>query len=131
MDAGPSAVRVLVVDDAPDVRRLVEVLINERDGWRVVASARNGEEGVEQARAAQPDLVLLDISMPVMDGLEALPQVRDAAPKAIVVMLTGFPSRAALQSARDAGADGFLEKSDLVDRLLPDLEAIVAQLARL
>lgn len=121
--------RFLIVDDAPEIRRLVEEVIKLRDqGWRVVADARDGREGVEQARAAQPDIVLLDISMPVMDGLEALPLVREAAPTAIVVILTGFPSTAARDIAIEAGAHGFMEKDELVDKLVPQLEAIISAL---
>lgn len=122
-------VRVLVVDDAPDIRRLVEDVINLRNhGWRVVAHARDGLEGVDRAASEQPDLVLLDVSMPVMDGIEALPLMRQAAPQAIVVILTGFPSSAVRASAVEAGAHGYVEKDDLVSGLVPQLEAIVARI---
>lgn len=121
--------RFLVVDDAPEIRRLVSEVIRLRNqGWRVVGDASNGREGIEQARTEQPDIVLLDISMPVMDGLEALPLVREAAPTAIVVILTGFPSSAARDSAMEAGAHGFMEKDELVEQLVPRLEGLLAAL---
>ncbi len=81
---------VLVVDDTPDLRDLLRMALERRGEFHVVAEASNGREGIELARAHQPDLVLLDISMPVMDGLEALPQIRAACPRAAVVMLSGF-----------------------------------------
>ena len=78
-----------------------------------------------QARNSQPDLVLLDIAMPVMDGLEALPLILEAAPGAVVVMLSGFPFAVAGRGALSAGAHGYLEKSDLVGSLIPRLERIL------
>jgi YesN/AraC family two-component response regulator len=120
--------RVLIVDDAPEIRRIIELLINMRDGWRVVAEARNGEEGVELAGVEQPDVVLLDISMPVMDGLEALPLIRKAAPQALVIMCSGFPSSAVCDSAIEAGAHGYIEKDSLVHTLMPQLVSIVTTL---
>ena len=121
-------VRILVVDDSPEIRRLIEVLIDRRGGgWQVVGHASDGEEGIELARAEQPDLVLLDISMPAMDGIEALPLVHRAAPDALVVMLTGFPHEAVRDRVTAAGADGLLDKDDLFRGLVPELEAILAR----
>jgi YesN/AraC family two-component response regulator len=118
---------ILIVDDAVEIRRVIEALIDRRrKGWRVVGTASNGAEGIERAREQRPDLVLLDISMPVMDGIEALPGLREVVPSALIVILTGFPASAARESALRAGADGFLEKDDLVRNLIPRLEAIIA-----
>lgn len=121
--------RILIVDDAPEIRRLIEAVINAHDlGWRVIGHARNGQEGVELAGVEQPDLVLLDLSMPVMDGIEALPLLHQAAPKAIIVILSGFPTTVARDSAVQAGANGYIEKSDLLDTLIPQLESLTAAL---
>ena len=118
--------RVLLVDDAADVRRLIAALIDVHDqGWSVVGEAANGREAIENAPPSDPDLVLLDLSMPVMDGLEALPHLRRAVPGAAVVVLSGFPSDAAQQAALAAGAHGYLEKDALVDSLIPRLQAIL------
>lgn len=119
---------VLVVDDSDDLRDLISMVIARHPGgWQVVGTAAEGQRAVEVAREHQPDLVLLDIAMPVMDGMEALPLIRQAAPDATVVMLSGFPFATAGPGALDAGAHGYLEKSDLVRSLIPRLEEILAQ----
>jgi CheY-like chemotaxis protein len=121
---------VLVVDDSPDLRELISMVIERHPaGWRVVATAAEGQAAVHEAKTTQPDLVLLDIAMPVMDGMQALPLIREAAPEAVVVMLSGYPFATAGQGALDAGADGYLEKSDLVRSLVPRLEKILATAA--
>jgi YesN/AraC family two-component response regulator len=122
-DAG---MRVLIVDDSADLRMLLSRVIEKRStGWQVVAQAVDGREAVDAATTQEIDLVLLDIAMPVMDGMEALPLIREAAPDAVVVMLSGFPFAVAGQGALDAGADGYLEKTDLVKGLVPRLEKII------
>ncbi len=123
MTAGLS---VLIVDDSEDLRELISMVLERHpEGWRVVATAAEGRAAVDQARTSQPDLVLLDIAMPVMDGMQALPLIRDVAPEATVVMLSGYPFSTAGQGALDAGAHGYLEKSDLVKGLIPRLERIM------
>ncbi len=119
-------VSVLVVDDSADLRELLTLVI-ERDprGWEVVGTATEGREAVDRAQRTQPDLVLLDIAMPVMDGLQALPLIREVAPQAVVVMLSGYPFATAGQGAIDAGAHGYLEKSNLVRGLVPRLVEII------
>lgn len=117
---------VLVVDDSEDLRELLSMVIERHPrGWHVVATASEGGKAIEEARASQPDLVLLDIAMPVMDGMQALPRILEAAPAALVVMLSGYPFSTAGQGALNAGAHGYLEKSDLVHSLIPRLERII------
>ena len=119
-------VNVLVVDDSADLRELITMVIERHPGgWQVVGTAAEGQEAVDQARDRQPDLVLLDIAMPVMDGMQALPLIRRAAPQAVVVMISGYPFATAGQGALNAGAHGYLEKSDLVKSLVPRLERIL------
>ena len=121
-------VKVLVVDDSSDLRELISFVIGRHpEGWQVVATAAEGRQAVDEARANQPDLVLLDIAMPVMDGMQALPLIREAAPGAVVVMLSGYPFETAGQGALDAGAHGYLEKSDLVRGLIPRVERILQE----
>lgn len=119
-------VNVLVVDDSADLRELISMVIERHPGgWQVVATAGEGEQAVVEARNAQPDLVLLDIAMPVMDGMQALPLIREACPEAVVVMLSGYPFATAGEGALSAGAHGYLEKSDLVRSLVPRLQRIL------
>ena len=119
-------VNVLVVDDSSELRELISLVIRRHpEGWQVVATAAEGRQAVDEARDKQPDLVLLDIAMPVMDGMQALPLIREVAPQAVVVMLSGYPFETAGQGALDAGAHGYLEKSDLVRGLVPRVKRIL------
>ena len=116
-------VRVLVVDDTPTLRMLTRLALSGT-GFDVIGEAGDGLAGLEQAKALQPDLVLLDLAMPVMDGLEALPLIRAALPQVRVVIVSGFDRRAMEDQVIAAGADAYLQKG-----LSPD--AIVAELRRL
>ncbi len=118
---------VMVVDDSEDLRLLIGLVIDRSPGWRVVATATEGRQAVDVARDSQPDVVLLDIAMPVMDGMQALPLIREAAPEAVVVMLSGYPFATAGRGALNAGAHGYLEKADLVNTLVPRLRLILEQ----
>ena len=119
-------VRMLVVDDSIDVRRLLIAIIDGSDNsWSVIGEAADGRQAIDVAAVTQPDLVLLDLSMPVMDGLQALPHILRAAPGAIVVVLSGFPSHTARAAAITAGAREYLEKDALVSTLIPRLQDLL------
>lgn len=109
---GDGRIRVLLVDDAEDVRVLLRVLIEEDDRFAVVGEADNGEAGVEMAATLRPDLVLMDVAMPVMDGLAATPLIRKAVPEAKVIVLSGFASSEMAQRSLEAGAIAYVEKGD-------------------
>jgi DNA-binding NarL/FixJ family response regulator len=113
--------RVLVVDDAANLRELLQVLLDMEDDFQVVGTAADGRQAIAQAEALQPDFVLLDLSMPVMDGLQALPAIRDVLPDAHIVIFSGFEHEALAKEALTAGADDYIEKGasvlHLVDRL--------------
>ncbi|WP_131748683.1 response regulator transcription factor [Frankia sp. Cppng1_Ct_nod] len=124
MDGKPqaqAAVRVVVADDADGVRDLVCLLLDMEPDFVVVGQARDGAEAVEIVSRTVPDLVLLDVAMPVLDGLAALPAVRRAAPGARVVIFTGFSEQALGEQASALGAHALIEKGlatdGLVDRL--------------
>jgi DNA-binding NarL/FixJ family response regulator len=116
-----AAVRVVVADDADSVRDLVCLLLDSEPDFAIVGQARDGVEAVDVISRARPDLVLLDVGMPVMDGLSALPAVRRAVPNARIVMFTGFPVETICDEAAARGADATLAKElagcGLVDRL--------------
>ncbi len=104
------AVKVLIVDDSRDLRDLLGIKVEMWGGYQVVGLAADGEEAVELAQASQPDLVLLDLAMPKMDGLQALPLILEAVPGVRVVVLSGFDKGAMAQRAIQAGAHRYVEK---------------------
>jgi DNA-binding NarL/FixJ family response regulator len=122
----PHQARVVVVDDAEELRSLIRRLLDREDDFTVVGEAADGRAGVEVADAQQPDVVLLDIAMPVLDGLQALPLLRKKCPAAIVVVLSGFGSDSkAAQKALELGAHGFLSKGDNQGKLVARLRVIL------
>lgn len=103
-------IRVLVCDDASSVRVLLGVIFDIHPRIEVVAEAADGREAIEQASRHQPDVVLLDLAMPVMDGLDALPAIREAAPDARIIVFSGFTEGGMAGRALALGASGYLEK---------------------
>jgi len=105
-----SVITVVVVDDTPDIRLLTRMALEMDSGIQVVGEAENGLDGIEVVSAYQPDVVVLDMAMPVMDGLEALPHMKNASPTTRVLVVSGFDPGTVLASALEAGADGYLQK---------------------
>jgi DNA-binding NarL/FixJ family response regulator len=118
---------VLLVDDVADLRFMLRLNLEGSGRFRVVGEAGNGAEGVELARAHQPDLVLLDIAMPIKDGLEALPEIREVSPSSRVVILSSFGEQRYGEQATRLGASAYVEKTlapdALVARLVDVMEA--------
>lgn len=113
-----AAIRVLVVDDTPDIRFLLRMALGTEDDMVVVGEAGDGLAAVDEAARTRPDVVLLDLAMPVMDGLEALPLVKQACPDAHVVILSGFEATAMAGSAQAAGAAAYLQKGVAPDVII-------------
>lgn len=125
MDEAPtSPIRVVVIDDSQDIRDVLHLALDRDADFELVASAADGESGVAIAEAHQPDLVLLDIAMPEMDGLQALRPIREGCPHAVVIMLTGFAEEVAALSAVEHGAHGFIRKGVGVPQLLDQMREI-------
>ena len=116
--------RVLVVDDHPLTRSALSGLLVQ-SSFSVVGEASDGHEAIERARELQPDLVLLDLSMPGLDGLEALPRLRAAAPDSEVVVLTASGTEENLLAAIRGGAAGYLLKSEPPERIAGFLRGVV------
>ncbi len=111
------ATRVLIVDDHPLTREALAGLLTQHD-FSVVGQAADGEQAVEVARELQPDLILLDLSMPGIGGLGALPLLREAAPACEVVMVTASVAEENLLAAIRAGAAGYLLKTEPPERIV-------------
>src|SRR5947208_12239635 len=117
------AERILLVDDHPLTRSALAGLLTQH-GFDVVGEASDGEEAIEAAGRLAPDLVLLDLSMPGLDGLSALPQLRTAAPAAEVVVLTASGTEENLLGAIRGGAAGYLLKSEPPERIVEFLRGV-------
>ena len=116
-------VRVVIIDDASDLRELLRVALT-RGGMEVVGEAGDGQAGIEAVRREQPDVVLLDLSMPVMDGLEALPRIRRLVPAAKIIVLSGFGATQMSERALAVGADGYLQKGMPLKRIIDHVRGI-------
>jgi len=117
-------VRVVIVDDTYDLRELLRLALT-RGGMEVVGEAGDGSTGIETVRLERPDVVLLDLSMPVMDGLEALPSIRRLVPAAKIIVLSGFGATQMSERALATGADGYLQKGMSLKRILEYVNGIV------
>lgn len=115
--------RILIVDDHPLTRDALAALLEQHE-FTVVAQAADGHEAIERARELHPDLVLLDLSMPGLDGLEALPRLRAAAPGCEVVVLTASGTEENLLGAIRGGAAGYLLKSEPPERIVDFLRGV-------
>ncbi len=115
---------MLLVDDIPQLRDLVRITL-DLEGWDVVAEAADGIEAIRMAFEVSPDVIVLDMQMPLMDGLTALPRLRRASPCSRIVMWSSEPNIA--RAALDAGASAVVDKAAPIDHLLIAI-ALVAPL---
>ncbi|HEX6712348.1 MAG TPA: response regulator transcription factor [Thermoleophilaceae bacterium] len=120
-------IRVVLVDDVPELRLLVRLALEEDPGIEVVGEAANGREGVDVVEANDPDVVLLDLSMPDMDGLEAIPLMRRHARNARVVVLSGHEAGRISLEALDQGASRYINKASGL-QAIPQVVREVAEL---
>jgi DNA-binding NarL/FixJ family response regulator len=118
--SGP--VRLFVCDDAADFRMLLRYAVEDEDALELVGEAADGETGIAGVAATRPDVALVDLHMPGVDGLEAIPRMRQAAPETRIVVMSGFGREHMEGRALAAGAHGYLQKG-------ADLAAILATLA--
>ena len=116
-------IRLLIADDHAVVREGLERLVATFDGVELVGAAANGQEAVDRCRAAEPDVVLMDIEMPVLDGIAATRAIAAVQPDVAVVVLTSFSDRDQILQALDAGAVGYLLKDAEPDEIAKAVRA--------
>jgi DNA-binding NarL/FixJ family response regulator len=109
---------VLIVDDNEAIRRTLRYLFRENPEWTICGEAVNGRDALEKAHALQPDLVILDFSMPVMNGLEAASALKKSRPQLPIVMLTAFKDRFLEQQAFNAGVSWVVSKTQDVSTVV-------------
>lgn len=116
--------RILVADDHPVVRQGLRSILEAQPGWEVSAEATTGREAVQKAKQLKPDVVVLDISMPELNGLDAARQILKVAPRTEVLILTMHESEELVREVLDAGARGYVLKSDAGRDLVAAVEAL-------
>jgi two-component system, NarL family, response regulator len=126
MSAGSGRIRILTVDDHPLLRAGIAGLITDEPDMILVAEAENGREAVEQFSRHRPDVTLMDIQMPVMDGFDALEAIRARDADARIIVLTTYPGDVQVVRALKAGACGYLLKSTLRKELLSTIRSVHA-----
>ena len=119
-------IRVLVCDDSEAFRALLRYTLQEDPGIEVVGEAADGMAAIEAAERLQPDVVLLDLTMPILDGMDAIPSVLERAPATQVVALSGWGADRMEQAALDQGALAYVEKSDDVQAIRDAVRAAAA-----
>ena len=119
-----SQTRILVADDHEVVRNGIRSLLEAQPGWTVVGEAATGREALEKAKQLKPDVVILDISMPELDGLEAARRITKAAPQTEVLILTMYDSEQLVQEVLEAGARAYILKTDAGRELVTAVEAL-------
>jgi DNA-binding NarL/FixJ family response regulator len=116
--------RILIADDHEVVRRGVRVLLEANPGWEVVGEAENGRDAVELARKTQPEVAIMDVGMPGLNGFDATRQVCEASPRTAVLILTMHESEQVMREVLAAGASGYVLKSDAGRDLVSAVEAL-------
>ena len=115
---------VLIVDDNPAIRHVVSQAFRS-DGFAVCGEADDGRQAIELAQQITPDLIILDLSMPVMNGLQAAPELRKIAPKASIILLTMFANELATDQASKIGIDLVLSKTEALSSVLSKASSLI------
>ncbi len=126
MTAGSSQIRILTVDDHPVVRQGIAGLVGIQSDMAMIGEASNGREAIQQFRTLRPDITLMDLQMPEMNGLDALIAIRNEFPEAKVIVLTTYAGDVQILRALKAGAQAYLLKNSLHNELLETIRAVHA-----
>ena len=117
-------IRILVVDDHPIVRQGLKTLLEGHAGWEVIGESSDGAEALEKAKDLSPDVMVLDVTMPRMNGLEACRLLRRQSPALEILFVTQHDSPQMMREALEAGARGYVVKSNAARDLLAAVEAV-------
>ena len=115
---------VLICDDNAAMRTLLRAVLDLAPAMCVVGEAADGEAAIREASRLQPDVILLDLAMPVLSGLEALPRLREISPTVKIVVLAGFSTATVIDDVRARGADGYLEKGASPETIIAAIERV-------
>jgi len=126
MSIDPSLIRILTVDDHPLLRKGIAALVNAEDDMKLVAEAPSGEEAIEKYRTLRPDVILMDIQLPGLSGIETISQIRKEFPNAKIIVLTTYSGDAQVVRAIRAGARAYLLKRQVHRELLETIRAVHA-----
>jgi DNA-binding NarL/FixJ family response regulator len=124
MTSSASRIRILIADDHALIREGTRVVIDRQSGWEVCGQASNGREAVDQAIALKPDVVLLDMTMPELNGLDAAVQIMRRVPGTEVAMLSAYGSEDLIRSAFEAGVKSFILKTEAEDFLVDAIKSL-------
>jgi DNA-binding NarL/FixJ family response regulator len=117
---------ILICDDDASMRSLLRVVVDLAPGMRVVGEAADGEVAIREASRLQPDVILLDLAMPVLSGLDALPRLRESAEAAKIIVLAGFSAATVADQVHALGAASYLEKGADPEAIITAIEHVVA-----
>jgi CheY-like chemotaxis protein len=118
-------VRILIADDFPTILELVKNILNAHPGFEVVGEARDGQHAVALAEALKPDVIVLNVTMPMMSGFEAARRIRNRFADCAIVILSSHKDDQFIAEARKAGAKGYIEKSNADEQLVRAIESAV------
>jgi len=121
--------RLLIVDDSPIIRKMLRETFELQEGWEVCGEAVDGREGVEKAQQLKADLIVLDLSMPVMNGLEAARELSRLLPSVPVLLYTNYETPQLKQEALAAGVRAVVSKSESVGALVSSIQDLLAAVA--
>ena len=124
MKRAPRKLRILVADDHELVRRGILGLLRAQRRWKIAGEAASGSETVEKAKRLKPDVIILDVGMPIFDGLEATRRIREATPQTHIIILTMHDSSQMVGRVLEAGARGYVLKSDLAVHLVKAVDGV-------
>jgi|SRR5581483_50904 len=119
-------IRILVADDSPEVRHAICTLLTGVPGFEVICDVADGAQAVAKAHELQPDIVLLDIRMPILSGIQAAQQILEVSPQSELIFLTQYGSRHLTTEALRVGARGYVLKSQAAVDLIPAIHAVRA-----